>query len=141
MMKKKKAFTMIEMMIVVAVIGFLLTLIGPRVIGLLKKGEISATRSTMAALKSAITEYRRDMGHFPTKKDGGLKALIVKPNIPGNENWDGPYLEGTKEIPLDKWGNEFEYNCPPVKYKDKYRYYEIISEGPQGEDKPLDMGA
>lgn len=139
--KKKDAFTMMEILVVVFIIGILATLVGPRVIRLLTKGNVSATQSTLAALKTAVVEYKQDIGHFPTSKEGGLDALIDRPNIKGNEKWDGPYLEGQETVPLDAWGNEFEYNLPPIRFKNKYKIFEIVSDGPEGEDKPISVGA
>ena len=142
-LKKRNAFTMIEILVVVFIIGLLATLIGPRLVKMITKGEISATKATMAALKSSLVEYRQDMGHFPTKREGDLEALIVSPNTKAaGQYWskDG-YLEGTDEVPLDGWKNDFEYNCPPEVYKKKYKYYEIISEGPEGENAPIHAGA
>ncbi len=139
--KKRDAFTMIEILVVVFIIGILATLVGPRVIRLLTKGNVSATQATLAALKTDLVEYKQDMGHFPTAKEGGLDALIDRPNIKGNERWDGPYIEGQESVPLDAWGNEFEYNLPPIRFKNKYKIFEIVSEGPEGEEKPLVAGA
>jgi len=133
---KSEAFTLIEMLVVVFIIGILATLVGPRVMKLLTGGERSATQATMATLKTAVVQYRSDMGHLPKKLD----ELVNKPTAKGSENWDGPYLDAV-EVPMDRWNNEFEYNCPPVKHKNKYRYFEILSPGPEGENKPLDIGS
>ena len=78
-------------------------------------------------------EYKMDMGRYPTKREGGIRALIDKPSIKGAEDWRGPYLEREDDL-LDKWGHEIEYNAPPVKYKNKFRYLEIISYGADGQD-------
>ena len=141
MTEKRDAFTLMEILVVVFIIGLLATLVGPRVIGLMTKGKISATKATLSAIKTGLVEYKQDIGHFPTAREGGLDALVIMPNIKGNEKWEGPYLEAQEEVPLDSWGNEFEYNLPPVMYKTKYKYFEVISQGEEGEDKPIHTGA
>ena len=76
----------------------------------------------MAAFASALDHYRIDVGHYPTT-DLGLNALIVRP---GNEKkWNGPYLN--KALPLDPWGNAYQYRSPAQKNE-----YEIISYGKDG---------
>ena len=139
--KKSAAFTMIEMLLVVGIIAFLFAFMGPRIYKMISKSDIKMTELKMGKIKSAMIEYKQDMGHYPTRKEG-LAALRSRPSTKGaDRNWDGPYVDEDEDL-VDKWGNEFEYDCPPVKYKNKYRYFEIISMG-SGEEgaKELYVGA
>jgi general secretion pathway protein G len=137
--QKKNAFTLMEVMIAIVIIGILATLAGPAMMRKWKQIEINTTRATMSAIKAALNDYREDIGHFPTKEEGGLEALVKKPkNV---KNWNGPsYLEGRDEVPKDKWGQEFDYNKPPKKYGNLYRYYEIISDGPEDSEEEIHLG-
>jgi general secretion pathway protein G len=129
---KRSGFTMIEILVVVFIIGLLASLVGPRVINLMFKGQVSATKSTLQSLKAALADFKLDVGRFPTKAEG-LEALVQ--NKGKSPKWNGTYLEGKTEAPLDGWDNEFIYNAPPEVYKDNYKYYEIISHGdPATED-------
>ena len=135
------AFTMIEILLVVGIIAFLFAFLGPRIYKMIAKSDIKITELKMGKIKGAMIEYKQDMGHYPNKKEG-LAALRSVPSTRGaSEKWDGPYLDEDDDL-LDKWGNEFEYNIPPVKYKNKYRYFQIISLG-SGEEgaKELRTGA
>jgi general secretion pathway protein G len=124
--KKHNAFTMIEIMIVIFIIGLLASVVGPNLIKWIGKGQVSTTKSTMASLKSALTTFKMDVGRFPDAKEG-LKALVTPKADAKWKGYQGPYLEGTTEVPQDGWQRELEYNCPPQKFKGKYQYYEIIS--------------
>ena len=133
--KKQSAFTLMEVMIAVVVIGILATLAGPRVMKMLDKIKLNTTMGRMAAIETAIQNYREEMGPLPQR----LEDIVVKPTGKGSEKWDGPYIKGAKELPIDAWNNEFEYNKGQnIKHKDVYRYYEIISYGPTGEEDESD---
>ncbi|MFH1461642.1 MAG: type II secretion system major pseudopilin GspG [bacterium] len=131
-MIKSKAFTLMEILVVLFIIGFLMAFIGPRFAKRFFKSEIAMTKMKMDKIKNALSDYKMDMGHYPNKREGGVQALISKPNVPGNEKWDGPYVD-TEEDLDDKWGDPFEVNIPPVKYK-QFRFFEIISTGGQSAD-------
>jgi len=139
--KKKDAFTLMEIMIAIVIMGILATLAGPALMRKMKQVRMNTTLSTMASLKSALNDYREDTGHFPSYEEGELEALVKRPKTV--KNWDGPYLEGKETIPQDKWGNDFIYNIgPKIKHKNIYKYYEIISEGDETDTKgeELHMG-
>lgn len=139
----RSGFTMIELMIVIAIIAALAALVGPALIKNLGKSKVTTTQANMTALKAALQDYYSDMGHFPTKSEKGLQALVERPRGPVGKKWEGPYLEGKTELPLDGWDADFEYNSPPVKFKQQYRYYEIISYGDPSKEgqEPLSVGA
>jgi general secretion pathway protein G len=128
--KQVSGFSIMEIMIAVAIIGIMGALVGPKLVSYLGRAKTSATISTLAGLKSAMLDYSSDMGHFPTKAEGGLNALMKLPKGDvAKKRWQGPYLD-TKDgdLPLDGWSNEFVYASPPVKYK-QFKNYEIYSLG------------
>ncbi|MFH0898821.1 MAG: type II secretion system protein GspG [bacterium] len=130
--QKKDAFTLIEIMVVVFIIGLLAAMMGPRIMKVMTGGQTSAAQSGCIALKNAIIEYKMDTGQFPKT----LEDLVK--NTGGVSKWNGPYLEGKTSIDPDPWGNDYIYNKPP-KVFDKYKSFEIISYGgDQGEGEPQD---
>ena len=144
--KKHAAFSLMEIMIAVAIIGVMAAVVGPSIIKYLSKGKETATVATLSSLKQAVQDYMNDVGHVPNKKEGGLEALIEQPKMAKiAKRWDGPYLDGQEDIPDDSWGNEFVYNTgKDIMNKKKYRYFEIISGGENGdieEGKNFDIGA
>ena len=123
--KKQSAFTMIEIMVVLAVIGVIMAFFVPQMGKYLGKAKVKGANIKLAALKADLEEYNVDHGRYPTTAEG-LSAVI----------------DNEKEL-RDPWGNEFEYNAPPVRFKDKYKHYEIISLGKDGEESAddLDVGS
>ncbi|MFA6929855.1 MAG: type II secretion system major pseudopilin GspG [Lentisphaeria bacterium] len=100
----RRPFTLIEIMIVVVIIGMLAALVGPNIIGNLDKAKVKNTKAQLINLKNAVQQYYFDVSSYPTR----LEELMVNP---GNEKWDGPYLDA-KNIPKDFWDNDFQYSCP-----------------------------
>lgn len=126
--KKQDAFSLMEIMIAIAIIGVMMAVAGPALYTYLKRAKVTGTKTSMEGIKSALQLYREDMGKFPTSREG-LEVLFEAPSTNRGE-WHGPYLSGNKEKALsDGWKNEFEYNCPPIKYKNLYKQFEIISTG------------
>ncbi|MGI6354113.1 MAG: type II secretion system major pseudopilin GspG [Lentisphaerae bacterium] len=97
-------FTLIEIMIVVVIIGMLAALVGPNILGSLDKTKVKSTKAQLVNLKNAVQQFYMDMSSYPTS----LNELLVNP---GNDKWDGPYLEA-KSLPKDGWDNDFQYSCP-----------------------------
>ncbi|MBX9830476.1 type II secretion system major pseudopilin GspG [Candidatus Babeliales bacterium] len=132
--KKSSAFSMIEILVVVFIIGLLATLVGPNVMKLMTGGQTSAAKSMVTSFKAALADYRMDMGALPSQREG-LQALVQ--NINNNPKWNGPYLEGQTEVPKDPWSNDYVYNRPPQVFTSKYKTYEVFSYGSdEGQDTP-----
>jgi general secretion pathway protein G len=98
-------FTLLELIVVVAIIGLLVSLVGPRLTGQISKGEVQAAKAQIDSLVKVLEAYRVDLGHYP-KATIGLEALWNKP-ADNNAKWRGPYLQ--KALPLDPWGNPYLY--------------------------------
>ncbi len=133
--KKKEAFTMMEILIVVVIIGFLFTVLGPRLMKQWEKIKVNQTKVQLGLLKSSIQEYYTDVGTFPKKLDD----LVSAPSGKLEAKWKGHYTQ-KPELPEDQWNGEFEYNSPPVRYKNEgYKFYEMYSLGPDGEESDDDI--
>jgi general secretion pathway protein G len=129
-MNKKKAFTLIELLLVVIIIGVLTAMVAPRLTG---RGE-EARRSVAKAdieinIPTALKMYELDNGAFPTTEEG-LDALISAPS--SATNWKGPYLE---KQPLDPWGNTYQYASPGTNRMD----YDLSSLGRDGVESDDDI--
>ena len=132
-LKKQNAFSLMEMMVVLFIIGLILSLMGPQIAKIFGKAKVSGTQSILSQLKSSILEYNMDIGHFPRKDEGGLNALIEPPSRAEiAQKWSGPYAK--EDFLRDKWDNDIIYNFPVEKYKDKFKNFEVISYGANGEE-------
>ena len=104
-------FTLLELLVVVAIIGLLAGYVGPKYFGQLGKAETKVARAQIDALEKALDQYRLDIGHYPSTAQG-LDALVTKPAgiASGTSRWNGPYLKN--KIPLDPWGKPYLYKFP-----------------------------
>ncbi len=94
--------------------------------------QISSTKMVLSFIASALDTYKLNIGHYPSKEEGGLKALLVKPayrDASLANKWQGPYLKpGTKL--QDEWGNDLLYACPGERNPSSY---DLMSKGPDGQ--------
>jgi general secretion pathway protein G len=108
---RQRGFTLIELMVVLAIIGVLAALIVPNVLGRADDARITAARTDVGNLMQALKLYKLDNQRFPSTEQG-LNALILKPTtepVPGN--WK-PYLD---KLPKDPWGRPYQYLNPGIK--------------------------
>jgi len=128
--KKERAFTLIEIMVVVVIIGMLMALVGVRVFQRMERAKRKIAVAQIRNLMTALEQYRLDNGIYPTTEQG-LEALVKKPTIPPiPKNYPpGGYLK-SKKIPLDPWGNPYMYFSPGLNGED----YTIESYGADGMD-------
>ena len=123
--KNVDAFTLIEVMVVLAIIGILASLIIPNLTGRADQARIIAAKQDLMSIDQAISLYKLDNASIPTNSQS-LSSLVSKPDIePIPKNWNrSGYL---KKIPIDPWGNDYIYNVTEDGYD-----YEIISLGADG---------
>lgn len=106
-----RGFTLIELMVVLAIIGVLAALIVPNVLGRADEARVTAARTDVGHLMQALKLYRLDNQRYPSNEQG-LQALIARPTAePVPANWK-PYLE---KLPRDPWGRPYQYLNPGLK--------------------------
>ncbi|PPQ35778.1 type II secretion system protein GspG [Rhodoblastus acidophilus] len=127
---RRAGFSLVEMLVVLAIIGMVVGLIGPRVLNYLSEAKVKTAQIQMENLASAIDLFYLDAGRYPTDEEG-LAALVRAPS--GLAGWNGPYLK-TTTTPRDPWGHDYLYHAPG-----KNGPYDIGSLGPTG--KGVDVGA
>ncbi|NKQ40584.1 MAG: type II secretion system major pseudopilin GspG [Sulfurovum sp.] len=104
----KKAFTLIELLIVVAILGFLLAFIGPAIINQFGKAKQDITCTQMGGISQTLDMFKLDNGVYPST-DEGLEALISNPDADKYPNYASfPYFQKGK-MPKDSWKRKFEY--------------------------------
>ncbi len=103
-------FTLIEVMVVIAILAILAALIVPKVMSRPDEARVVAARQDIAALMQALKLYRLDSKRYPTTEQG-LQALVAKPGqAPVPDNWKaGGYVE---RLPMDPWGKPYQYLNP-----------------------------
>ncbi|MFY7949106.1 MAG: type II secretion system major pseudopilin GspG [Gemmatimonas sp.] len=132
---RPRGFTLLELLVVVAIIALLAAYVGPKYFSQVGKSEQAVARSQIEAFNRALGAYRLDVGSFPSTEEG-LAALLSKPA--SATKWNGPYLE--KAVPPDPWGRPYLYRSPGENNAD----FDIVSYGkdgqPGGEGDAADLG-
>jgi general secretion pathway protein G len=117
-------FSLMEMLVVLAIMGLLAGLVLPRVMGALGKAKVETTKTQVDELAAALDFFQIDNGRYPSTSEG-LAALITRP--PGLATWNGPYL-AKHEVPLDGWHHAFVYDAG----SDTSESYSLASLGADG---------
>ena len=116
----QRGFTLMELLVVLAILGLLMGLVGPQVLNQLGGAKTKTAALQIADLEQTLEMYKLDVGRFPNTQQG-LDALVNKPA--GVVGWNGPYLKS--DVPLDPWNGEYAYV-----YKDGD--FDIVTYGQDG---------
>ena len=111
-------FTLIEILVVMAIIGMLAVMVGPNIFNQQAGAQRDAALSQISALEAALDTHRLDVGEYPASLEG------LRENISNRASWNGPYLR--REVPSDPWGYEYVYDS-------NGREFTLVSYGPDGE--------
>ena len=101
-------FTLLEILVVIAILGLLIGLVAPAVLRQLGGARNSLAKQSIERLGSVMDLYKLDIGSYPST-DQGLQALVAQPA--GVANWNGPYVKGDT-VPLDPWNHPYSYRSP-----------------------------
>ncbi len=102
----KRAFSLIELLVVILILGLLVGLVAPRVIEQGNEAQRKLACTQMGTTKQALKMFKLDNGTYP-ETDEGLEALVANPDTDKYPNYSGsPYLE---KIPKDSWGTPLTY--------------------------------
>lgn len=136
-----QAFTMIEMLVVIFIIGIIMALVVPNVAKYWRQAGETQVKLKVANIQAALAAYRMEFGTYPSSREG-LMALVENPR-PNDEQYKRaerakkwPFVVGGEDGIEDSKHVPFIYNCPSEKYRDKYREYEILWIGSGTEDDP-----
>ena len=127
---KRSGFTLIEIVVAMAIIAILALVATAPIMNYVKNARVSSAKSTLRVLEGAITIYESHTAQLPSR----LNDLVKKPaDERAAKRWQqGSYLKG-KEVPLDPWGNKYQYKLTPQNPDHKY---ELYSYGPNGKGGP-----
>jgi general secretion pathway protein G len=127
---KQRGFTLMELLVVLAILGLLMSLVGPTVLNQLGGAKTKTAAIQIKDMEQALEMYKLDVGRFPSSEEG-LDALVKKPQSAAG--WNGPYLKS--DVPQDPWKRDYMYKYPGDRGElDIFSYGQNGAEGGEGED-------
>jgi general secretion pathway protein G len=125
--ERRNAFTMVEILVVVVILGILAATIIPQFRGTTFDAKVSASKAHIAELESAVERFYIHMDRHPTTEEG-LKVLVDAPS--GDEKkWRGPYIQMLRP---DPWGNPYQYRDPGTHHKNGYDIWSRGADNAEG---------
>lgn len=120
----QRAFTLVEMLLVLVILAVLAAIVIPKFSGRSQQAKVTAAHSQISNIELALDAFEVDTGYYP-QGTAGLSSLVDEPS--GEQNWKGPYLK--KGVPLDPWNNAYIYTYPG---RNNPKGYDLMSVGPDG---------
>src|ERR1043165_2924886 len=117
-----RAFTLVELMVVVVILGILAATILPQIMGTPQEARVGAAKAHVSELENAVQRFYLHMDRYPTA-DEGLKVLVDPPANDENKKWRGPYINQLRD---DPWSHPYQYRCPGAHHPNSF---EVWSQG------------
>ncbi|MEO1079801.1 MAG: type II secretion system major pseudopilin GspG [Pseudomonadota bacterium] len=128
--RRAAGFTLMELLVVLAILGLLMSLVGPQVLNQLGGAKTKTALIQIKDLEQALEMYKLDVGRYPSTAQG-LVALVQKPGDAAG--WNGPYLKGN--VPQDPWKRDYNYKFPGERAEvDIFTLGQNGAPGGEGED-------
>jgi len=89
-------YSLLEILVVLAIIGILMGLVAPRLLGNVDKSKIIAAKAQARSIKLALDSYKVDTGRYPTETEG--LSVLITPPANDDGSWFGPYMDGDNEV-------------------------------------------
>lgn len=106
--KREEGFTLLELLVVLAIMGLLAAIVGPQVLRYLGSSKTQAAQVQARNIAAALNLFRLDAGRYPTTEEG-LQVLVKAP--PSVPLWNGPYLPDQSAL-NDPWGRPYQIRVP-----------------------------
>jgi general secretion pathway protein G len=119
---RRRAFTLIELLLVLVILGILAAIIVPKFTGVSAKAQLTRAHTEISNMKVPLDRFEIDLSRYPSTEEG-LAALVTQPPGLPEGKWQGPYLD---KIPVDPWGKPYIYRFPGSNGTD----YDLYSTGP-----------
>jgi general secretion pathway protein G len=103
--RPNSGFTLLEVLLVLAILVVLGGMVGYYIVGMQKQGYEQTTRAQIHNFEDTIQLYKLNTGQYPTQLDD----LVRAPSGMTPQKWQGPYIQAGRTVPLDPWGNEYQY--------------------------------
>jgi general secretion pathway protein G len=123
--KRRSAFTLVEVVVVIVILVSLAGIATPIYMNYVKQGKISTAQMQIKLIEQELDNYKIQVGKYPSE----LRGLVE--NVDSHEKWDGPYM---KKIPLDPWGNEYQYTVPGENNTKSFDLCSLGADGQTGGD-------
>lgn len=130
--KASPGYSLLEILVVLAIIAVLATLVGPRLFSQLDKSKIVTARSQIQTLATALDSLMLDLGRYPTASEGLTLLMTAPADQTATTKWRGPYLNAA--VPADPWGNPYVYEAPTSSSADRPKIKSLGPDGAPGGD-------
>ena len=126
--RRDGGFTLMELLVVLAIIGLLAVLVAPRVIQYLSGAKVDTAKVQIERLAGVLDLYRLETGRYPSQ-DEGLGVLFDRPA--NAVSWNGPYIRNRQSL-TDPWGTPYQYRFPGE--HGEFDLYSLGADGREGGD-------